>query len=49
VREDQPAICALHAGITKGLLDVLNPSARLTGFVPHDPDAAGCVIEIRAY
>jgi predicted ArsR family transcriptional regulator len=48
VRENQPAICALHEGITKGLLDVLDPRARLTAFVPRDPDEAGCVIEIRA-
>jgi predicted ArsR family transcriptional regulator len=48
VRENQPAICALHEGITKGLLDVLDPRARVTAFVPRDPDEAGCVIEIGA-
>lgn len=47
VRENQPAICALHEGITRGLLDVLDPHAELTGFVPRDPDEAGCVIEVR--
>lgn len=47
VRENQPAICALHRGITRGLLDVLEPQARLTAFVPHDPDRAGCEIELR--
>jgi predicted ArsR family transcriptional regulator len=47
VRENQPAVCALHKGITTGLLDVLEPRARLAAFVPHDPDAAGCVIEVR--
>jgi predicted ArsR family transcriptional regulator len=47
VRENQPAICALHRGITRGLLDVLEPQAKLTGFVPHDPDQAGCRIELR--
>lgn len=47
VRENQPAICALHRGITRGLLDVLEPQAKLTGFVPHDPDRAGCEIELR--
>ncbi len=46
VRENQAAICALHRGITRGLLDVLEPRARLTAFVPHDPDQAGCVIEL---
>jgi predicted ArsR family transcriptional regulator len=47
VRENQPAVCALHKGITAGLLDVLAPGAELTGFVPHDPDRAGCLIEVR--
>ena len=47
VRENQPAICALHRGITRGLLDVLEPQAKLTAFVPHDPDRAGCTIELR--
>jgi predicted ArsR family transcriptional regulator len=47
VRENQPAICALHKGITRGLLDVLHPHAQLERFVPHDPDAAGCEIELR--
>jgi predicted ArsR family transcriptional regulator len=47
VRENQPAICALHRGITRGLLDVLEPKAKLTAFVPHDPNEAGCVIELR--
>ena len=47
VRENQPAVCALHRGITRGLLDVLEPRAKLTGFVPHDPDQAGCLIELR--
>ena len=47
VRENQPAVCALHKGITRGLLDVLAPRARLAAFVPHDPDQAGCLIDIR--
>ena len=47
VRENQPAICVLHKGITRGLLGVLEPRAKLTGFVPHDPDQAGCLIELR--
>lgn len=47
VHENQPAICALHRGITRGLLDVLEPRAELAGFVPHDPDEAGCMIELR--
>jgi predicted ArsR family transcriptional regulator len=46
VRENQPVICTLHRGITIGLLDILDRDAELTEFVPHDPDAAGCTIEI---
>lgn len=48
VQENQPAVCALHRGITRGLLDVLQPEAKLTDFVPHDPDQAGCVVKLRA-
>ncbi len=47
VHENQAAVCALHKGITCGLLDVLEPQAQLTGFVPRDPDQAGCLIELR--
>ncbi len=47
VRENQPAICALHKGITRGLLDVLAPEAKLSAFVPHDPDEAGCLVKLR--
>jgi predicted ArsR family transcriptional regulator len=46
VRENQAVVCTLHRGITRGLLDVLEPRARLAGFVPRDPDAAGCLIEV---
>ena len=47
VRENQPVVCALHRGLTRGLLDGLSPSARMTAFVPEDPDRAGCAIEIQ--
>ena len=46
VRANQPVVCELHRGLTRGLLDQLQPSARLTGFVPGDPDQAGCLIEV---
>ena len=46
VRENQPAICGLHRGMTEGLLDVLLPDAELTRFVAEDPRTAGCLIEI---
>ena len=47
VRENQPLVCALHRGLTRGLLDGISPSARIMRFVPEDPDRAGCVIEIQ--
>jgi predicted ArsR family transcriptional regulator len=47
VRENQPVICTLHRGMTRGLLDVIAPDTRLTGFVPKDPVTAGCLIEVR--
>jgi predicted ArsR family transcriptional regulator len=46
VRENQPLVCTLHRGITRGLLDEISPEAKLTGFVPSDPDTAGCLIEL---
>jgi predicted ArsR family transcriptional regulator len=46
VRENQPAICTLHRGITEGLLDRLDPNARLAGFVAEDPYEAGCLIDL---
>ena len=47
VRENQPVVCTLHRGVTRGLLDAIAPETRLTGFVPRDPDTAGCLIELR--
>jgi predicted ArsR family transcriptional regulator len=47
VRERQPLVCGLHRGLTRGMLDVLDPKTKLVGFVPRDPDAAGCLIELR--
>lgn len=46
VRENQPVICTLHRGITRGLLDIQAPAAKLTAFEPRDPDLAGCLIEL---
>jgi len=39
-------VCTLHRGLTAGLLDALHPDAELTGFVPKDPDLAGCLVEV---
>ena len=47
VRESQPVVCTLHRGMTRGLIDAIAPRTRLAGFVPRDPDAAGCLIELR--
>jgi predicted ArsR family transcriptional regulator len=46
VRENQDVVCTLHRGLTRGLLDRLAPAATVTRFVPHDPDRAGCEIDI---
>jgi predicted ArsR family transcriptional regulator len=47
VRERQPLVCGLHRGLTRGMLDELDPKTKLVGFVPKDPDEAGCLIEVR--
>jgi len=49
VRENPPVVCSLHRGLTRGLLDGLAPTARLTGFVPEDPDLAGCMIKVEGF
>lgn len=46
VRENPPLVCALHRGLSRGLLEALDPRAALTDFVPRDPDTAGCLIDI---
>lgn len=47
VSERQQIVCGLHRGITRGLLDVIDPKTKLAGFVPKDPYEAGCLIEVR--
>lgn len=46
VRENAAVVCTLHKGITAGLLDRLAPEARVATFEPHDPDRAGCLVEV---
>lgn len=46
VRERPQIVCGLHRGLTRGLLDAIDPATRLSAFVPRDPDAAGCLIEL---
>lgn len=46
VHESPEVVCALHRGITGGLLEVMDPDSRLAGFTARDPDRAGCLIQI---
>jgi predicted ArsR family transcriptional regulator len=45
--ENQSLVCTLHRGLTLGLLDAVAPETKLAAFVPHEPHAAGCLIELR--
>jgi predicted ArsR family transcriptional regulator len=45
-RENPQVICTLHRGMTRGLLDAIDPHTTLTGFVAKDPFKAGCLIEL---
>ena len=47
VGESQQIVCTLHRGMTRGLLDAVSPKTKLAAFVPRDPYAAGCEIELR--
>ena len=47
VHERRQVVCGLHRGLTRGLLDEIDPKTKLTAFVPKDPDAAGCEITLR--
>ena len=47
VRENQEVVCGLHRGLTRGLLDAVDPQTKLVSFVPRDPYAAGCLIELQ--
>ncbi|MGA7396851.1 MAG: helix-turn-helix domain-containing protein [Solirubrobacterales bacterium] len=47
VRDRQSLICALHRGVSSGLLETIDPAIEMTGFEPHDPDEAGCLIKVR--
>jgi predicted ArsR family transcriptional regulator len=46
VHENQEVICALHRGLTRGLLETADPRFRLTDFQPRDPDRAGCLVGV---
>jgi predicted ArsR family transcriptional regulator len=40
-------VCALHRGLTLGVLDATEPDAYLAGFEIRDPIAAGCRVHVR--
>lgn len=46
-RESPEVVCTLHRGMTRGLLDAIDPDTELSGFVARDPYATGCLIELR--
>jgi len=46
VRENADVVCALHKGVTSGLLAELAPESSLVRFEPHDPERAGCVVGV---
>ena len=46
VEQNPDVVCTLHRGMTRGLLEILRPDRRLVAFAPHDPDVAGCRIEL---
>ena len=46
VRENQPVTCALHRGLTLGLLESISPDTQLAAFVPRYPDTAGRPIQL---
>jgi predicted ArsR family transcriptional regulator len=47
VRESQTLVCGLHRGLTRGMLETIDPETDLIGFVAKDPDTAGCLVELR--
>jgi predicted ArsR family transcriptional regulator len=46
VAQNQPVVCTLHRGMTKGMLDRLDRTAQLADFVAKDPYTAGCLIDV---
>jgi hypothetical protein len=46
VRSNPDVVCGLHRGITRGLINMIDPATTLSVFVAHDPDTASCLIEL---
>ena len=46
VHERQPLVCALHRGLTSGMVETIDAEGEMIGFEPKDPDLAGCLIHL---
>jgi predicted ArsR family transcriptional regulator len=46
VRESPGVVCALHRGLTAGMIAQIDPTAELSSFEPRDPDSAGCLVGV---
>jgi predicted ArsR family transcriptional regulator len=46
VHERQPLVCALHRGLTSGLVEAIDGQSKVINFEPKDPDMAGCMIGV---
>lgn len=46
VRESPQVVCALHRGLTAGMIAEIEPTAELSSFEPHDPESAGCLVGV---
>jgi len=47
VRERQQLVCALHRGMTVGMLERVSEGGELASFEAKDPDSGGCIICVR--
>lgn len=45
--EKQSVVCALHKGMTSGILSSIDPKSEMTEFVIKDPVTAGCEVEVK--
>ncbi|MGH2863067.1 MAG: helix-turn-helix transcriptional regulator [Solirubrobacteraceae bacterium] len=45
VHERQPLVCALHRGLTSGLVEGMD-TGTVSGFEAKDPDLAGCIVRV---
>ncbi len=45
--ENAPVVCALHRGMTRGMVGTIAPGTQMAEFVPANPARAGCLIGLR--